>query len=438
MDSPISREKLYELVWTHPLGKIAPELGVSDSYLIRVCRALQVPRPGRGYWAKLAHGKKVIKPPLGHVPPGSQVEWSREGPLSEVIPDTEGPRGRGRKRHGLHGLLANVGPKFLRAREPRWSSDSIYLRPYKYILPDIIVTKESLEKSLDLANRLYMRMEAEGYSVGIASAHEHLHGISLDEKGLPTSRSHDRYGSPWRPRSPTVARGQAVCVGLVITEVLGRAKFRRIGKQMIPEAELSAEALRRSQYSHSEERSIPTGSFRVVAYAPYHDVEWLHRWESGDTTRLANEAVAGILARINDLIAEVSAASKRAEERKRQWDLQWRRSRLRENRENIIRSIDESKTALREALEAWGKAKRVAELLDAAEAYVSELSADERGALAERLALARKLMGPQDPAAMLRVWRTPEEIYAPGSCLKPGDEPVESDDEVGESEANWN
>jgi hypothetical protein len=51
------------------MWKLAPEYGVSDVALARTCRKLQIPMPGRGYWAKLAAGKRVrSRPPLPQIP----------------------------------------------------------------------------------------------------------------------------------------------------------------------------------------------------------------------------------------------------------------------------------------------------------------------------------------------------------------------------------
>ena len=50
----VLREELYQLVWSKPMIKVAEQLGVSGSYMARVCTVLNVPRPERGYWAKLA------------------------------------------------------------------------------------------------------------------------------------------------------------------------------------------------------------------------------------------------------------------------------------------------------------------------------------------------------------------------------------------------
>ena len=59
-----TREQLYELVWSEPISRIAPRYGVSDVAIAKICRKLDVPRPPRGYWAKLAHNKRVKKTPL--------------------------------------------------------------------------------------------------------------------------------------------------------------------------------------------------------------------------------------------------------------------------------------------------------------------------------------------------------------------------------------
>lgn len=47
----ITREALYELVWSTPMIKVAEKCEVSGSYLARVCTELRVPCPERGYWA---------------------------------------------------------------------------------------------------------------------------------------------------------------------------------------------------------------------------------------------------------------------------------------------------------------------------------------------------------------------------------------------------
>ena len=47
----LSRQELYERVWSAPVSKIAPEFGLSDVGLAKACRRLKVPIPSVGYWA---------------------------------------------------------------------------------------------------------------------------------------------------------------------------------------------------------------------------------------------------------------------------------------------------------------------------------------------------------------------------------------------------
>jgi hypothetical protein len=60
----LSREDLYERVWAEPMIKVAAEFGVSGTALKKTCNRYGIPTPERGYWAKLAHGKRVTKDPL--------------------------------------------------------------------------------------------------------------------------------------------------------------------------------------------------------------------------------------------------------------------------------------------------------------------------------------------------------------------------------------
>jgi len=107
----VSRAELYELVWSMPMTKAAKKYSVSGSYLARVCTTLRIPRPQRGYWAKLEVGRAPVRPALPEALPGDQLFWLQEG-------DTPAPRGRAeiattappqprvrRSVTGVHGLI---------------------------------------------------------------------------------------------------------------------------------------------------------------------------------------------------------------------------------------------------------------------------------------------------------------------------------------------
>ena len=44
----LSRQELYDLVWSKPVTEVAKELGISDVALAKRCRALNIPLPDVG------------------------------------------------------------------------------------------------------------------------------------------------------------------------------------------------------------------------------------------------------------------------------------------------------------------------------------------------------------------------------------------------------
>lgn len=59
-----SRDELFDLVWSKPTTEVARNLGISDVAVGKLCSKLQVPKPPRGYWARLEAGQTPQKPPL--------------------------------------------------------------------------------------------------------------------------------------------------------------------------------------------------------------------------------------------------------------------------------------------------------------------------------------------------------------------------------------
>lgn len=63
-DETMTREELYELVWSKPITKLAADLGMSDVGLSKLCRRHDVPTPPRGHWARREAGYTDPKVPL--------------------------------------------------------------------------------------------------------------------------------------------------------------------------------------------------------------------------------------------------------------------------------------------------------------------------------------------------------------------------------------
>ncbi len=60
----LSRKDLFDAVWTRPLSELAPQYGLSDVGLRKICDRFEIPTPGRGYWAKVRAGMVFPRPKL--------------------------------------------------------------------------------------------------------------------------------------------------------------------------------------------------------------------------------------------------------------------------------------------------------------------------------------------------------------------------------------
>ena len=99
------RSDLYRQVWEQPVLKVAKTYGISDVALAKICRKLNVPLPGRGYWARKAAGQQIEPAPAAvsrrhaccssdHHPWGSGRR-SLNGPTGgHGIEYLKGPRGQ--------------------------------------------------------------------------------------------------------------------------------------------------------------------------------------------------------------------------------------------------------------------------------------------------------------------------------------------------------
>jgi hypothetical protein len=80
----LTRELLYELVWSKPKTAVAEELGITDVAVGKICRKLSVPMPQQGYWLRFKRAKKPgLKPSKG---PQKHTIWKR---YKEAKPEPE-------------------------------------------------------------------------------------------------------------------------------------------------------------------------------------------------------------------------------------------------------------------------------------------------------------------------------------------------------------
>lgn len=60
----MTREELYEKVWSAPSAKVAKQLNVSYPKLKSICEKWNIPMPDNSYWAYLRYGTQMQRPPL--------------------------------------------------------------------------------------------------------------------------------------------------------------------------------------------------------------------------------------------------------------------------------------------------------------------------------------------------------------------------------------
>lgn len=421
----ISREELYALVWAEPMTKVSARFEVSGSYMARICTILNVPRPPRGHWAKLAHGKKSPREPLPEARPGDQLTWSQDGPIERQPRPKQAPRSvRSRSKRGakpapdhVHHLIR--GAKRL-IEHSRRIDEGAYLKPYKKLVVDVTSSKACLDKALGFANELFNALVSAGHRVVIAPADEEFRRAIIDEREVPdTKRDPYRYyGGLWSPQRPTVVYVDQVAIGLAVVEMSEKVLFRYVGGKYVREADYVPPRSNRyhSDYTFTTTREIPSGRLRLAAFSPYRPVDWEERWDETKKDGLRSR-IKSIVRTVETeavaLVGKLEEAERQAEIRRQEWLVQQERRRREEDRQRVAKSIEESRAKLRQVIEQWARVMSVERFFAGVEERAAGLSGGDQEALLERLGMAREFLGTQDPLDFFRSWKTPEELYRP-------------------------
>lgn len=272
----ITREELYALVWSASGKTVAARLGISESYLSRVCTALDVPKPPRGWWEKQAAGSAPPPPPLVASKPGFPVSWSKAGQNSPPIAQfyrhirrTGGPFvSPDCNTHPLVGRAARV---FHKAGA---SPDGTHLTPRHLDAIDLTCSTEMLEKALALANALFMSFEDRGHPVRLARGHGFIRPVLYSWSQSP---SHTGITPPilWAPKALTATIVSGVPIGLAIMEISDEVLMRYVGSG---EFERASAVRSVDGITWTEWQSLPTRRLKVTAYSPHFPIPWKREW----------------------------------------------------------------------------------------------------------------------------------------------------------------
>ncbi|MDO8771586.1 MAG: hypothetical protein Q7K57_23325 [Burkholderiaceae bacterium] len=414
----ITREQLYEEVWREPMLKVGQRHGVSSSFLARVCSALNVPRPQRGYWAKLEFGKNPGKqPPLPVARAEDKLVWNRthdadivRRPLP-VAPITRKPRSSvPLPRLKVHPLTAGARELFTKGRK----TEPGLLKPSKKLLVDLVVTEALLDQMLAFANSLFQRLEMAGHRVLIAPADLEGCREDVDERELPRKGGY-RHNAPSAPLRPTIVVIGTVAIGLTIFEMTEELEAQYIGNsQYVPLALLTAEQRKfsaRHDYWTSK-IDCATGRMCLQAYSPYRTAHWVTQWRESKPKELELK-LDGIVKTLEraapDVANLVVEGERQAEIQRLKREEEWQRYQAEEARRRRAKAIVDSRADLLSAIASWNEVKRIQAFFFDVEAEGQKLDAAERAVIIDRLNQARELIGSADALETLKTWKAPNE-----------------------------
>ena len=413
----ISREGLYEAVWAEPMITVATRYGVSASYLARVCECLDVPRPPRGYWAKLQFGRSTEKPKLPVAPPGRETEWTpgRSPGLytaSRVLklpshPDASADASL--NPPATHFLLKDVQAHYDAAKV----SDDGYLRPNKRLLVDVYVSKDMLARALEVANALFRELERARHPVTFASSHEHAHRPELDQREKPGPYP---LWQTWRPARPTVTFVDTVAFGLTLYEISEEVEVRYLHGKYVRTDAVPPRGGYRGGDGWTTKKDMPTGRLALRAYSANRHAKWEMLWKeskAGDLSRKFRTIKRELKAAVPVITKLIDDSMRQAEIEHQKWKEQLAEWKRKEREQRRVTALKESREQLLSIVDTWGLAMRIEAFFLDAERRASGLEEGSKAETATRLERARELLGGVNALRHFDSWRSPEERERP-------------------------
>ncbi len=174
-ETNLSRQQLYEQIWSTPASRLASEFGLSDVGLAKLCKRHNIPRPPRGYWDKMKAGKAPAQTPLPPDENSDEViisfvepeEYKKSG-LSEEIWKRETEEEKPEKKievasslRGAHKLITVTKEEYIGAK----SNDAGILLPDQTPSLNISVTRNNFYRALLVMDTIIKALELKDLSV---------------------------------------------------------------------------------------------------------------------------------------------------------------------------------------------------------------------------------------------------------------------------------
>jgi hypothetical protein len=404
----ISRDELYRQVWAEPISKLSASYEVSGSYLARICRELNVPTPGRGYWAKLAAKKappKAVLPPLR---PGDATMWIRSpssGRDTDSMPVPPEPRTDipPKRRSRTPNVLLIDAKELISKAKKDWSS--IYQNPRHHKLVDIVTTLEHLEDSLSLAEKLFSRLEDYGYRVLLANGEGYFHAPKIEgDEVIKPKRNDYYYCSLWRPGPCTVAYFGTVAIGLTLIEMQEEIKVR-------------------DYYEHL--KTVGSRRYRLYAYSPYRYTELVQNWQDTKENKLErhlDEIIAEMEVMARKIPSLILEGERKAAEEAAQREAEYRESQRQQALESRKEAEQDSRDELEQLIADWVALKGRQAFIDELMQAIEQEKGGTEGGLLKKLEIAKSLLATRSVVDLIQNWETPDERFNALPSWKKGEE----------------
>lgn len=179
-DSKLTREELYEKVWSTPTTKLAKEFGISDVALGKICKKLDIPKPYPGYWQQLAAGRRVHKEPLPPIRQGvptvayiyphqPAAPFQPESPEVLALIERESQPANSitiaETLHGAHPLVRQTRQALEKGKPDDYGMLSW---SWNRRCMNVRVSKTELHRALRIMDALLKALEARGYSAEVS------------------------------------------------------------------------------------------------------------------------------------------------------------------------------------------------------------------------------------------------------------------------------
>jgi hypothetical protein len=322
------------------------------------------------------------------------------------------PRKTAKKRSSTgetHRLIRGAKAHFLKTRKLNHG----YLKPYKKMLVDLILSQENLDKGLSVANQIFLALEDFDHHVAL-EGHSFRYQRTHAEEAI-IKKGAKEYLKLWGPDRCTIVNVGDIPIGITLYEEGKVIDVRYVDGDYLPLDHPKVIKYATRQHSWTTTQLCPSSKFVLFAYSPIYRVNWKHQWqipEKADLKRFGHKVAKelnehAIKLELLQTIAEADEKKERFEweERQRKWDIE-------EESRKQRKAIEESTKQLYTIIDQWAENRKLHDFFNQLEKEVKHEPSDQltQAALKERISKARELVGTVNPLEKLAEWQTPEEI----------------------------